>query len=173
MHSPDDMYEHAMLYGIQRGLQEQMARSGRRIGFSCRTARTGFRGSCGGWPNVPQTSGSSSRTCCKLSAIGVRRTHETDHRARRPRPSAIALTYRVAGDDHWLQSRVSNLSESGVLFGPTDLRPGVRLELIIASPIAVRARAPGRLVCTARVVRTTEAGATAAFIEACRFVVES
>jgi len=85
----------------------------------------------------------------------------------------ISLTYRLTGDDHWLQGRVANLSESGVLFGPTELQPGAKLELIIASPIPVRTMAPGRMVCLARVVRTTEAGATGALFEACRFVVES
>jgi hypothetical protein len=85
----------------------------------------------------------------------------------------ISLTYRVAGDDHWLNGRVANLSESGLLFGPTELRPGARVELIMASPIPVKATAPGRLVCIARVVRTTESGATAALFETCRFVVES
>jgi PilZ domain-containing protein len=85
----------------------------------------------------------------------------------------ISLTYRVAGDDHWLHGRVANLSESGVLFGPSELQPGVRLELIISSPIPVRTMAPGRMVCMARVVRTTEAGATGALFETCRFVVEN
>ena len=85
----------------------------------------------------------------------------------------IALTYRLAEDDQWLQGRVSNLSESGVLFGPTELQPGERVELIIVSPIAVKAMAPGRMVCIARVVRTTEVGATAALFEFCRFVVDS
>ena len=88
-------------------------------------------------------------------------------------PLPISLTYRVAGDDHWLLGRVSNLSESGVLFSPTELQPGAKLELMISSPIPVRTMAPGRMVCMARVVRTTEAGATGALFETCRFVVES
>jgi hypothetical protein len=88
-------------------------------------------------------------------------------------PLPISFAYRMVGDDHWLQSRVTNLSESGVLFGPTDLQPGAKLELIISSPITVRTTAPGRMVCTARVVRTTDMGATGALFEACRFVVES
>ena len=86
---------------------------------------------------------------------------------------SISLTYRVAGDDHWLHGRVANLSESGVLFSPTELQPGAKLELIISSPIPVRTMAPGRMVCMARVVRTTEVGATGALFETCRFVVES
>jgi hypothetical protein len=94
-----------------------------------------------------------------------------------PRAERLALqsavTYRIAGDDHWLQGRVANLSESGMLFGPTDLTPGTRVELIIVSPISLKSMAPGRLVCVAEVVRTTEAGVTAARFEACRFLIES
>jgi PilZ domain len=85
----------------------------------------------------------------------------------------ISLTYRVAGDDHWMQSRVANMSESGVLFGPTNLQPGARVELIIASPIAVGSLTPGKVVCVANVVRTNEVGATGARFEGCRFLVES
>ena len=88
-------------------------------------------------------------------------------------PLPISLTYRVAGDDHWMQSRVANMSESGLLFGPTSLEPGARVELIIASPIAVGTLTPGKVVCVAHVVRTNEVGATGARFEGCRFLVES
>ena len=88
-------------------------------------------------------------------------------------PLPISLTYRVAGDDHWLQSRVANMSESGVLFGPTNLEPGVGVELILSSPISVGTIAPGRVVCAATVVRATEGGTAAVRFETCRFVVES
>ena len=33
----------------------------------------------------------------------------------------LPMTYRERGDEEWLLSRVVNLSESGVLFGPTEL----------------------------------------------------
>ena len=90
-------------------------------------------------------------------------------------PVPIPLMYRVAGDgdDHWLQSRVSNLSETGVLFGPTSLEPGAKVELIMNAPIGVGSLAPGKILCLARVVRTTEVGATCARFEACRFLLES
>jgi hypothetical protein len=87
-------------------------------------------------------------------------------------PLPISLTYRRAGDDHWMQSRVANLSESGVLFGPTNLQPGAKVELIIASPIAVGSLTAGKVVCVANVVRTNEVGATGARFEGCRFLVE-
>ena len=88
-------------------------------------------------------------------------------------PLPISLTYRVAGDDHWLQSRVANMSESGVLFGPTNLEVGARVEMIIASPIRVGTTEPGRVVCLAQVVRTTEWGTAAVRFDGCRFLVES
>ena len=56
-------------------------------------------------------------------------------------PLPITLTYRREGDDHWMQSRVANMSESGVLFGPTNLQPGAKVELI--TPEARSAPAPG------------------------------
>ena len=88
-------------------------------------------------------------------------------------PLPISLTYRRTGDDHWMQSRVANMSESGVLFGPTSLQPGARVELIITSPIALGSLTPGKVVCVANVVRTNEVGATGAQFERCRFLVES
>ena len=88
-------------------------------------------------------------------------------------PLPISLTYRLAGDDHWMQGRVANISESGVLFGPTSLQPGARVELIIATPLAIGSLTPGKVVCVANVVRTNEVGATGARFEECRFLVES
>jgi hypothetical protein len=85
----------------------------------------------------------------------------------------ITLTYRVAGDDHWLLSRITNMSETGILFGPTNLKRGAKVELIIASPIPVASAAAGRVVCLATIARTTEAGAAAAQFDTCRFVVEA
>ena len=66
-----------------------------------------------------------------------------------------------------------DLSESGVLFGPTELQPGMVLEVIFASPIQVGLMAPGKLVCVGEVVRTTEVGAAAARFEECRFLLDA
>jgi hypothetical protein len=85
----------------------------------------------------------------------------------------ISITYRLAGDEHWIHSRTVNMSETGVLFGPTNLQPGARVELLMASPIAIHSLPPGRVMCMARVVRTTEAGHAGAEFESSRFVVES
>lgn len=85
----------------------------------------------------------------------------------------IPITYRALGDEDWFQSRVMNISESGVLFGPTELRPGTALEVIFASPIQVGLMAPGKLVCVGEVVRTTEIGAAAARFGECRFLLDS
>ena len=85
----------------------------------------------------------------------------------------ISVAYRVQGDEEWFQSRVMNVSESGVLFGPTELRPGAAVEVIISSPVPVGSRASGPHVCTGKVVRATELGAAAARFEACRFLLEA
>ena len=42
----------------------------------------------------------------------------------------VPISYRAKGDEEWLLSRVVNLSESGILFGPTELRPGDDVEVI-------------------------------------------
>lgn len=85
----------------------------------------------------------------------------------------IPITYRAQGDEDWFQSRVVNLSESGVLFGPTELRPGTVLEVIFASPIQVGVMAPGKLVCVCEVVRTTEVGGAAVRFDECRFPLDA
>jgi hypothetical protein len=81
--------------------------------------------------------------------------------------------YRRAGEDTWFQSTVVNLSESGLLFGPTELQPGAKLEIILSPPIQTGSTVTGKQVCVAEVVRATDAGATAARFEACRFLLES
>ncbi len=85
----------------------------------------------------------------------------------------LSITYRAQGDDEWLLSRVVNLSESGVLFGPTGLSPGAVVEVIISPPVPVGARAPGPHVCAGKVVRTTEMGDVAAQFETWRILLES
>lgn len=93
-----------------------------------------------------------------------------------PRASRLALSipiaYRRVGDDHWFQSRVVNLSESGILFGPTELQPGAAIEVMVSSPIDIGALARGRQVCAGQVVRTTHAGAVAVRVGACRFMLD-
>lgn len=88
-------------------------------------------------------------------------------------PLPIMVTYRLPGDDDWLQSRLVNMSDSGVLFGPTNLAPGATVELIISSPIPIGSMSPGVRVCVAKVVRTNEVGVTGARFEAWRFLIES
>jgi hypothetical protein len=84
----------------------------------------------------------------------------------------IPIMYRRAGDDHWFQSYVVNLSETGVLFGPTELAPGNAVEVILSPPIQVGTFASGKQICVAEVVRATEAGAVAVRFEECRFLLE-
>ena len=66
------------------------------------------------------------------------------------------------GDQDWFPSRVLNLSDSGVLFGPTELPLGTSVEIILTPPIQSGWLGQGKQVCTAEVVRATEGGAVAA-----------
>lgn len=85
----------------------------------------------------------------------------------------IPITYRAQGDDEWFLSHVVNLSESGVLFGPTELQAGTPVEVIISAPVSLGARAPGSHVCAGKVVRTTEVGTAAAQFDTWRGLLES
>jgi hypothetical protein len=93
-------------------------------------------------------------------------------RARRV-PLPIPITYHRPGDEHWFHAHVVNLSESGVLFAPSDLEPGTTVEVIISPPIQVGSFATGKQVCVGEVVRTAGTGAVAARFEECRFLLES
>ena len=84
----------------------------------------------------------------------------------------IPITYRAPGDEEWLISRVVNISESGVLFGPVGLDPGAAVEVIISAPVPVGSRAAGPLVYAGKVVRATETGVVAARFDACRVLLE-
>ena len=94
-----------------------------------------------------------------------------------PRANRIALrvpiAYRVAGEEEWFQGRMLNISESGVMFGPTGLQRGKRVEVIFSTPIPVESIAPGKLICFAEVVRTTPTGLAAARFHEWRFLLES
>jgi hypothetical protein len=85
----------------------------------------------------------------------------------------IALTYRLPGDDRWTSSRVQNISDSGVLFGPTTLRPGTAVEVMFSTPTDIGKLGSGRQVCAAEVVRTTVTGDAAVRFEECRFLLDS
>jgi hypothetical protein len=85
----------------------------------------------------------------------------------------IPLTYRLPGDDRWTSSRVQNISDSGVLFGPTTLRPGTAVEVMFSAPTDIGKLGSGRQVCAAEVVRTTDTGDAAVRFEECRFLLDS
>jgi hypothetical protein len=85
----------------------------------------------------------------------------------------MPVQYRVKGDDHWFQSQILNISESGVLFGPSELQAGMPVELIFSMPIQVGSIASGKLMCEGAVVRTTELGAAGARFEDVRFLLEA
>ena len=94
-----------------------------------------------------------------------------------PRAERVALPipimYHEPGDEQWFHAKVVNLSESGVLFGPSELPPGTPVEVIISPPTQIGGLAPGRQVCFAEVVRTTEMPAVAVRFEECRFLLDA
>jgi len=84
----------------------------------------------------------------------------------------LPIMFRRAGDEEWLAGKVVNLSESGVLFGPTELRPGTQVEVLLSPPVQVGSFATGKQVCVAEVVRASEVGTTAVRFDECRFLLE-
>ena len=84
----------------------------------------------------------------------------------------MLIMYRRAGDEDWLSGKVVNLSESGVLFGPTELKPGTSVEVLLSPPIQVGTLAIGKQVCAAEVVRASDVGVTAVRFDECRFLLE-
>jgi hypothetical protein len=93
-----------------------------------------------------------------------------------PRADRVALSipiaYRRVGDDHWFQSKVVNLSESGILFGPTELQPGTSIEVVVAPPVHVGTLSRGKQLCGGQVVRSTHVGAVAVRVKTCRFMLD-
>jgi hypothetical protein len=93
-----------------------------------------------------------------------------------PRADRVALSipiaYRRVGDDHWFPSRVVNLSESGILFGPTELQKGTAVEVMVSPPVQIGSLAQGKQVCAGEVVRSTHVGAVAVRVRACRFMLD-
>lgn len=94
-----------------------------------------------------------------------------------PRAWRVALTvpirYRTAGEERWLESRMLNVSESGMLFGPTRLEPGARLEVIFSAPVDIAPFGAGKVFCVGETVRITQSGAAAVRFEECRFLLET
>jgi hypothetical protein len=85
----------------------------------------------------------------------------------------IPIMYRRTGESDWFPSRVLNISESGILFGPTELEPGVSVEVILSPPIQVGLLAPGKQVCAEDVMRATEVGMVAVRLAECRFLLDA
>ena len=84
----------------------------------------------------------------------------------------IPIMFRRSGEEDWLSGRVVNLSESGVLFGPTELAPGTMIEVLLAPSVQVGSLTTGKQVCAAEVVRATDIGVTAVRFDECRFLLE-
>ena len=86
----------------------------------------------------------------------------------------IPVRYRVAGHEHWLDSRILDISDSGVLFGPAIVspEPGTRIEVMFSSPIPIGSMAPGSMMCAGEVIRRNEQGQVGAQFAQCRFVLD-
>ena len=86
----------------------------------------------------------------------------------------IPVRYRMAGHEHWLDSRILDISDSGVLFGPAtgSPEPGAHVEVMFSSPVAIGALAPGQMMCAGEIVRMNEQGQLGAKFETCRFVLD-
>jgi PilZ domain-containing protein len=94
-------------------------------------------------------------------------------RAERMR-AAMPLRYRVDGHEHWLESRVLDISDSGVLFGPAagSPEPGTRVEMMFSSQTPIGSMPPGQMMCAAEIIRKTEQGQVGARFSQCRFVLD-
>ena len=84
----------------------------------------------------------------------------------------IPVRYRPVGDHQWMDSRVLNLSESGMLLGPVPLPAGVQLELAFVVPGNFASFAAGRVRCVGETVRRTPYGAVGVRFDECRYLVK-
>ena len=84
----------------------------------------------------------------------------------------VPVTYRTVDEGTWLQGRIVNVSESGVLFAPAAVETGQAIELIFTTSVPIESIGPGKLICAAKVVRTEAAGVAAACFNEVRFLLE-
>ena len=84
---------------------------------------------------------------------------------------SIPIAYRRVGEDHWFQSKVLNLSESGILFGPTELQAGTSIEVVVSPPVHIGSLSRGKQLCGGEVVRSTHV-AVAVRVDTCRFMLD-
>ena len=131
-----------------------------------RRSQAGFEAGCAD-PGSPFI----SCTRAPIAAVFDRMRMET-RRAQRLLMS-VQISYRSPGDDEWLSGRVRNISESGVMFAPAELRVGQDIEVILSSPIRIQSIAAGQLFFSAKVVRTGPDHSAAAQFQDCRFLLGS
>ena len=63
-----------------------------------------------------------------------------------------------------------NVSESGVLFGPSLVDVGTRVEVIFSTPVNIASLAAGTVFCVGEAVRLTPSNAAAVRFDECRFI---
>jgi len=97
-----------------------------------------------------------------------------DHVPRADRVTlSLPISYRLTGDDEWFQTRLLNLSTSGLMFGPTTLTPGAQVDLLFALPFPLETEPPGTIISLAHVIHATATGTVGARFEKRRYLVES
>ena len=86
---------------------------------------------------------------------------------------SVPISYRLTGDEEWFQTRLLNLSDSGLMFGPATLEPGARIEVLFALPFPTETSEPGRIIGSARVIHATVTGTIGARFDKRRYLIES
>ncbi len=107
-----DAYEHQMLFGIRDVEQRRLANEDKQVRVYVRTEVSGTRTSCGGWPSVPRTCGSS---CARWSP-------GTDRCSRGSVPARRAVV-EFRGDDFW-----RGMDQRGPLRGRSRTRDAARFD---------------------------------------------
>jgi hypothetical protein len=93
----------------------------------------------------------------------------TTPRARRV-TMTVPVRYRPVGGEYWLEGRMLNVSESGVLFAPSLVGVGIRVEVTFSMPINIASLGAGTVFCVGEAVRVTSSNAAAVRFEECRFL---
>jgi hypothetical protein len=84
----------------------------------------------------------------------------------------VPVRYRPIGAECWLECRMMNVSESGVLFGPSHVDVGTRVEVIFSTPVDIASLAAGTVFCVGEAVRVTSSQAAAVRFDECRFFLQ-
>jgi hypothetical protein len=74
----------------------------------------------------------------------------------------VPVRYRVKNLGSWLEGRIENLSQSGVLFqGPQELPENTLVEMVFEMPEEISGQKNSNVLCQARIIRFKQAHKTA------------